>query len=90
MDISNSTTIRINITVPKWLIGELDREVQVRGKSSFISKAIEEKLILKKREKALKELASLPPTFKNISDGKEYINKARKEEDLVRSRQIGL
>ena len=90
MDVSNSTTIRINITVPRWLVGELEREVPERGKSGFISEAIEEKLVRKKRDKALKEVANLPPTFKDIADGKEYINKIRKAEDVLRRTRLGL
>ena len=60
--------VRINITVPHWIVSELKKEVPKRGKSSFVTAAIKEKLAREKREKAFKKLAELPPTFVNITD----------------------
>ena len=36
---------------------------------------------LKKRSRAFRELAKLPPTFAHIPDGAEYIHTQRREED---------
>lgn len=90
MDMMNSGVARINITIPKKLLSELVREIPGRGKSSFVSEAIDEKLVRKKRERALKELAKLPPTFTNIKDGAVYIAAERAGEDKGRSLRLGL
>ena len=67
------TAIRINVMIPKQLLHEVEKAVAKRGKSSFITEAIAEKLARKKRERALEELAALPPTFTDIADGATYI-----------------
>lgn len=91
MNIPNTTnTIRINITIPKNILSALEKEVPMRKKSGFISEAIEEKIARDRQKKALKDLAGLPPTFKNISDGKEYIDKIRRKEDEERSKRLGI
>ena len=59
----NTNVTRINITIPEQLISKLEKKVSPRGKSQFISEAIEEKLIREEREIALKELRNLPPAF---------------------------
>lgn len=86
----NSGVGRINITVPKRLLSELEKEVPERGKSSFVSEAIAEKLTRKKRDKALKELAKLPAAFTDIKDGAEYIAKEREKESKERSKFLGI
>lgn len=86
----NAGVVRINVTVPRRLLSELEKEVPERGKSGFVSEAIEEKLARKKKEKALKELAKLPATFTNIKDGAEYIAREREREDKERSRDLGI
>jgi len=83
-------TVRINITVPKRLLSELEKEVPERGKSSFVSEAIKDKLSREKKEKALKELAKLPPTFINIKDGAAYIVEERALEDKERRVRLGV
>lgn len=92
MDISNQdlNTVRLNITVPKWLVRELESAVPKRGKSGFISKAIEESIARGKRDIALKKLEALPPTFKNIGSGKEFIGKTREKEDRIRNNRLGI
>jgi hypothetical protein len=85
---STASTVRINITIPNRLITELEKEIPERGKSGFISEAIEEKLIREKRKRALKRLANLPPTFRNIPSGKEYIETERITEDKERSLRL--
>ena len=42
MNIPNANTIRVNITVPEMVWSELEQEIPQRGKSAFITKAIEE------------------------------------------------
>lgn len=78
MSSANSPIIRINITVPKNLIDELEKEVPNRGKSGFITKAIEEKLERERREKAIVELRDAPATFTHIKNSVKYVNKMRK------------
>lgn len=90
MDIANVGVVRINITVPKKLLSELEKEVPKRGKSSFVSKAIEEKLARKKKDKALRELVKLPPTFTDIKDGAVYIAEERTRQDKERTKRLGL
>lgn len=79
-----NATVRINITIPKNIWMELEKEVPERSKSSFVAHAIEDKLRDKKRKKAFADLATLPPTFTNINDGAEYISNMRKKEDKER------
>jgi hypothetical protein len=81
---NDSSFVRINITVPKRLVAELEKETPERGKSGFISQAIEEKLVRERREKALKVLRTLPPAFPEIKDAASYIRKIREEEDKKR------
>ena len=90
MDIMNTGVVRINVTVPKRLLSELEKEVPERGKSGFVSKAIEEKLARKKKEKALEELAKLPATFTSIKDGAKYVASERERENNERSAHLGL
>lgn len=86
----NTGVVRINITVPKKLLSELEKEVPDRGKSGFVASAIEEKLARERKEKALKELSKLPATFTNIGDGAKYIASEREKEDKDRSRILGV
>lgn len=90
MDVMNGGVTRINITIPKRLLSELEKEVPDRGKSGFVAEAIDEKLAAKKRERALKELSKLPPVFTSIKDGAKYIAKERTREDKMRSSHLGL
>jgi len=76
MNTTNIGVVRVNITLPKVLLAELEKEVPVRGKSSFVADAIEEKLVQKKREMALKELMKLPPTFVGVKNAATYIEEA--------------
>jgi predicted RNA-binding protein YlxR (DUF448 family) len=88
MNTANINMIRINVTVPGTLWTELEQEIPSRGKSAFITKAIEEKLQNAKRTKAFEKLASLPPTFVTIADGSRYIRNMRQEEDKKRSKKL--
>ena len=83
-----STTVRINITIPKNVWNELEKEIPGRKKSKFIADAIVEKLRIQKKKKAFLDLASLPPTFAHIPDGAEYITTMRKNEDIERSKEL--
>ena len=84
MNTANMGVVRVNITLPKGLLSELERKVPLRGKSSFVADAIEEKLVREKREMALKELAKLPPTFMGVKDAAVYIEEERANEDKER------
>jgi len=90
MNIPNANTIRVNITVPEMVWSELEQEIPQRGKSAFITKAIEEKLRSQKREKAFKKLSALPPSFVGISDGAAYIREMRKKDDKNRNSKLYL
>ena len=82
------TAIRINVTVPKQLLHEVEKAVAKRGKSSFITEAIAEKLAREKRERALGELAALPPTFTDIADGATYIAQQRGTDERKRLQKL--
>lgn len=88
MNTTNMGVVRVNITLPKVLLAELEKKVPVRGKSSFVADAIEEKLAREKREMALRELAKLPPAFTKIKDAAAYIENARIKEDEERASHI--
>lgn len=90
MNTMDNRVVRINVTVPKKLLSELEKTVPERGKSGFVSEAIAEKLVREKRVKALKELAKLPATFTDIKDGAEYVVLTREQEDKERSKSLGL
>lgn len=90
MNIANTGVVRVNITVPKKLLSELEKEVPKRGKSSFVSEAIKEKLARKQKDKALKELAELPATFTGIENGASYIGNERTRQDKERTKRLRL
>ena len=90
MNTANTHTVRINVTVPEKVWNDLEQEIPNRGKSAFITEAIEEKLRSTKREKAFKRLASLPPTFVDIPNGATYIHEMRQREDKERSKRLGI
>lgn len=85
---TNMNVVRVNITIPKVLLSELEREVPARGKSCFVAEAIEEKLAREKRKMALRELAKLPPTFMKVKDGAVYIEETRVKEDEERTSHL--
>jgi hypothetical protein len=82
------TAIRINMTVSKQLLHEVEKAVTKRGKSSFITEAIAEKLARDKRERALEELAALPPTFTAIADGATFIAEQRRTDEGERMQKL--
>ena len=82
------TAIRINVTVPKQLLHEVEKAVAKRGKSSFITEDIAEKLARDKRERTLQELASFPPTFIDIADGATYIAEQRRTDERERRQKL--
>lgn len=84
----NTTVVRINITIPKLLVSELEKETPKRGKSSFISTAIKEKLIRERRIVALNTLAQLPPTFRKIRSSTAYVANLRNTDDDKRTREL--
>ena len=86
--LSNVSFVRMNITVPRRLAVELEKETPERGKSGFISEAIEEKLIRERRENALKALAKLPPAFPEIKDAAAYVRKLRREDERIREKSL--
>lgn len=86
--LNNTSVVRINITIPKRLISELEKEVPTRGKSGFICSAIKEKLIRERRKEALNTLATLPPTFHQINNSTKYVEKMRTTDDKNRSEDI--
>jgi hypothetical protein len=80
--------IRINITIPERLVIKLEKKVPPRGKSQFISEAIEEKLIREEREMALEELRKSPPAFPGIKDGAAYVRKVRETDEEKRKTEL--
>lgn len=90
MNTSNTSFVRLNITLPKSTVEALESEVPKRGKSQFIAEAIEEKITREKREEAFERLAKLPPTFIDIKDSSAYISTMRKKEDAQRRKKLGI
>jgi len=84
----NTNVIRINITIPEQLVSKMEKKVPNRGKSQFISEAIEEKLIREEREIALKELRISPPAFPEIKDGAAYVRKLRESDEKKRKEEL--
>jgi hypothetical protein len=84
----NTNVIRINITIPEQLVSKMEKKVPNRGKSQFISEAIEEKLIREDREIALKELRTSPPAFPEIKDGAAYVKKLRENDEKKRKEEL--
>jgi len=90
MNTADMSLIRVNLTLPQHVWGELARELPQRGRSKFITSAIEEKLRREKMKKAFAELASLPPAFSAITDSASYVSTMRKEEDVKRGKRISV
>jgi len=84
----NTNVTRINITIPEQLVSKLEKKVPSRGKSQFISEAIEEKLIREERELALTELRTSPPAFPQIKDGAAYVRKLRETDEAKRTSEL--
>jgi hypothetical protein len=84
----NTNVTRINITIPEQLVSKLEKKVPPRGKSQFISEAIEEKLIREERDVALKELRNSPPAFPKIKDGASYVRKLRETDEVNRKAEL--
>jgi metal-responsive CopG/Arc/MetJ family transcriptional regulator len=83
-----SPITRVNITIPKDLIDELEKEVPNRGKSRFITKAIKEKLARERREKAFMEIHDAPSAFPHIKNTAKYVSQMRKKDDEIRNRKL--
>lgn len=81
--------VRINISIPRDLVGELKKNVPARGVSRFIVEAAREKIEEAKRIKAFKELLKLPPAFTDIKDSAAYIRRMRRL-DEKRMKRLGL
>ncbi len=84
----NTNVIRINITVPERLVSKLEKKVPNRGKSQFISEAIEEKLIREEREIALTALRKSPPAFLKIKDASAYVRNLRETDEEKRKIEL--
>jgi len=84
----NTNVTRINITIPEQLVSKLEKKVAPRGKSQFISEAIEEKLIREEREIALNELRNSPPAFPHIKDSAAYVRKLRETDEEKRTSEL--
>jgi len=78
---------RLNITLPKD-IAEYVRK-NTSNISKYIADAIGERITREKRETALKEILSGPPTFTDIEDSTAYV-RALREEDKQRDKRLGL
>lgn len=72
---------RVNITIPDNLLLEIKKITPERGLSSFLANAAADRLSRLNREKAIKRVASMPATFRNIRDSRAYVRGLRKESD---------
>lgn len=78
---------RLNITLPKD-IAEYMRQ-NTTNISQYISEALRERVARERREQALQEILSGPPTFTHIEDSTAYVRSLR-EEDKARDKRLGL
>jgi metal-responsive CopG/Arc/MetJ family transcriptional regulator len=89
METITSTTVRVNVSMPKDVLAELQKLVPAGRKSGFIADAVEKELATLKRKKALEEFATLPPTFAAIEDSVAYVRTLRGESEK-RLKRFGL
>lgn len=78
---------RLNISLPKKTLVALAAAVPERGKSNFITQAIEEKLERVRWETAFKKLSTLPPTLTHIADPISWVDGLRHEDEQRLERQ---
>src|SRR5262249_9126575 len=76
-----SNVIRVNVSMPKNLLSELEKYVPSGSKSGFVAQAVEKELALLKRKKAFEEFAKLPSTFTDIEDSVAYVRNIRAESE---------
>jgi hypothetical protein len=86
---SPSGNSRINVSLPKTLLSELEKYVPSGRKSGFVADAVEKELAALKRKKALEEFAHLPPTFTDIDDSVAYVRSLRAESEK-RLKRVGV
>lgn len=89
MQVHSSSSIRINISIPKHLVSELESYVPSGRKSGFIAQAVEKELAVLKRSQALKDFDDLPPSFTNVEDSTTYVRNLRAENEK-RLKRLGL
>ena len=89
METMTSTTVRVNVSMPKDVLAELQKLVPAGRKSGFIADAVEKELAILKRKKALEEFATLPATFHAIEDSVGYVRALRAESEQ-RLKRFGL
>ena len=75
--------------MPTEIAERLKEVAPKRGVSKFLADAAEEKIKKLEREKALKELLAMPPTFTDVKDSVEYIRKMRRL-DEKRMKRLGI
>jgi hypothetical protein len=80
----------MTISVPEDFVEELKASVSSGNISRFLVEGGREKLERERRERALRDLASLPPAFPDITDSAKYIHELRRKEDAHRSSKLGL
>lgn len=80
---------RINISLPEETANMLKKITPKRGVSKFLVEAVEEKIEIEKKERALKKLLEAPTTFTNIKNSVNWIRKSRKL-DEKRLKRLGL
>ena len=80
---------RLNISIPAETVAKIKKTAPKRGVSRFLTEAAEEKIKKLEREKALKELLAMPPTFTHIKDSRKWIRDLRRR-DLKRMKRLGI
>lgn len=88
MQAITSNTIRVNISMPKRLLSELEQYVPSGRKSGFIADAVEKELKAMKQKQALETFAKLPPTFTDIDDSVAYKRSLRAESEKRLKRAV--
>ena len=78
---------RVNLTIPKDIIAYLKRHTE--NMSNYFSEAVRERIAREKREKALREILAVKPTFTDAKDGTTFVRELRSV-DKKRDERLGL
>ncbi|MBI4091738.1 MAG: hypothetical protein HY427_00830 [Candidatus Levybacteria bacterium] len=81
--------MRLNVLIPEETVKNIKRITPKRGLSRFLAEAASEKIKRIEREKALRELIAMPPTFTHVKDSRKWIREIRRR-DLKRMKRLGI
>lgn len=86
---TTSNYVRMNISLPNYLVKEIKNTIPSRKISKFISEAATEKMERLRREEAFQQLLAGPPAFPQIKDSAKWVRELRRN-DLKRLKRLGI